>query len=264
MSKQANGVINDAQLRAVNAITDPQPLLEVMLKHFNLTERCLGDPFMLRVILAGSKNEDAPSPIGSVIPELLNNPGVRDEDLCCTLNDGPIEPSGLLIDYEGHFILLIEGYEMQIMHFLKLLKKHGELKKDSSYLDVQVLYLIDDVVLPVAPVFAYIDKVPAVSAGGETRERSDEEISDMITKDIRNMMELSKLVSNETSDKRKSFMDSARVTHFLLFPSVASIKTYLGSNLFLTLSEYLDLFGKIPELTRDMEIDHPVEDPLTY
>ncbi|KAH9597061.1 hypothetical protein LSM04_001475 [Trypanosoma melophagium] len=264
MQKQQNAVSNDPQLQKANGFTEAETLLDVMVKKFHSTDRDEADPFLLRVVIAGKRTENAARSLGTLMTELIDGAVGESENPLRLKSDITRKPSGLIIDYENNFIAIIEGYERHIVGFLKLLKEHCDLKDDASCSDVRVLYLTDDVLSPLAMPFSCIDKVPALTAEGEAIEKSDEELADLLLNDINNLLKLSNLAANELTNKRKIFLDSARVSHPMLFPRVSSLKSYLETDLFLRLSEYVDLFARVPELTRDVELNHPVEDPLKY
>ncbi|RNF07234.1 hypothetical protein TraAM80_03527 [Trypanosoma rangeli] len=103
-----------------------------------------------------------------------------------------------------------------------------------------------------------------MSTDDEIQEKTEEEVADMIMEDVHNLMKLLDIVASEPSNRHKLSVDSVRVTHPLLFPRISSIRTYLGGDLCLTLSEYVDVFGKIPVVTRDVELNHPVDCPLKF
>ncbi|RNE95318.1 uncharacterized protein Tco025E_10068 [Trypanosoma conorhini] len=264
MSKAPNGTFSDAQLQAVNAFTEAHSLLEVMLRKFYAVERKSGDPFLLRVVVAGKKNENASRSAGLFLSELLDKAVETSENPLSEKSTTMMKPSGLLIEYDTHFIELIEGVERHIILFLKLLEKHCAEKEEASCSDVRILYFVDDVHSSSSASFHYIDKVPAMSTEDEIQEKTEEEIANMIVEDLHNLMKLLDMAAGEPSSKRKLLLDNLRVTHPLLFPRISSINTYLGGDLCLTLSECVSLFGKLPELTRDIELNHPVEDPLKY
>ncbi|ORC88759.1 uncharacterized protein TM35_000151900 [Trypanosoma theileri] len=264
MQKQSNTISNDPQLQKANGFTEAETLLDIMLKKFNSTDRDEADPFLLRVVIAGKRTENAARSLGTLMTELIDRAVSESENPLRLKNETTTKPSGLIIDYENNFIEIIEGYERHIVGFLKLLKKHCDLKEDASCSDVRILFLTDDVLSPLAVPFSCIDKLPALTPEAEVGEKSDEEIAELLLDDINNLVKLSNLVANELTNKRKIFLDSARVSHPMLFPRTSSLKNYLEKDLFLTLSEYVDLFAKVPELTRDVELNHPVEDPLKY
>ncbi|EAN92657.1 hypothetical protein C3747_42g6 [Trypanosoma cruzi] len=262
MSKTQNGVGNDPQLQAVNAFTEAQSLLDIMLKNFYSVERQAADPFLLRVVIAGKKKESAGRSVGSLLPELLNVAVNTSENPLCEDNEKSAKNFAVLVEYDDYFIELIEGFERHIINFLKLLEKHCSQKEDIICYDVRLLYLVDDVPSPIASFFVHIDKVPAMSTEGEPQDSTDEEIADTIAEDVNNLMKLLNMVADEPSTKRKLFLDNLRVTHPLLFPRKSMIKKYLESDIFFTLSEYIDVYGKISGFTRDIELNHPVVDSL--
>ncbi|KEG10046.1 hypothetical protein DQ04_04251010 [Trypanosoma grayi] len=235
-----------------------------MLKKFHSMYRENADPFILRVVIAGERSENAAHSLGVLMSELVDAAMESSENPLCENNDSPMKPSGVLIDYENVFIELIEGYERHIVQYLKLLHNHCEHKESAHCSNVQVLFLTDDVPTPTTPFFGFVDKVPAITEDGGIQEKTDEEFAEMIVADVHRLMELASLAANEPTNKRKMFLDNVRVTRPLLFPLTSSIRSYLAKDFCFTLGEYVKVFGSIPVLTRDVELNHPAEDPLKY
>nr|CCC92455.1 conserved hypothetical protein [Trypanosoma congolense IL3000] len=263
MPKCDTTVINDIQLQAAQLFVEPQTLLDVMLKQFHTVKRSQTDPFVSRVVIAGEVNEVIPCEFMKIIQETIDTSLCKRENPLSEPGCTSVLPSGVFIDYETCFIGLFEALDRHVIDFLTQLKTVSN-STGSVFLNVRILFLTDDVIPSATPCVGFLSKAPGMAAEGGTQDASEESIADMVVKDVSNLSKILSLASSENVIRRKAFLDNVRITHPSLLPSAACIYLYVKNEIFFTLDEYLQVFDKLPELTRDYEINHPVDQPLKY
>lgn len=264
MTKGGSSVAEDAQLRAADTFEEAQTLLDVMLKQFHTMERNRTDPFISKVVIAGELKEDSSRPFSQVFQELIDAATVKSRNPLSEQSCPPSPPSGIFLDYGTHFVGLFEAVDRYVAELLILMDAECKSTEEPIFSDVRVLYLNDDVVPLGGQYVCFVDKIPGVVAQSEKVDVPEDVVAEMVADDVRKLTKLLSLVLSEGVSKRKNFLDNARTSHPTLFPNTSSLKMYVKSDLFLTLDEYHRVFGKLPELVRDVEVNHPVDQPLKY
>lgn len=247
----------DQQVLAASKIKPRDSLLDKVLEQYDVYGKEPAYPFKLRLILCGKlvKNLTLPQ------LETICTEGGMKSDLTNPFTAAAEKSaycSSIFIDYETHFIEIIEGDERHIFFYINELWFHQE-KGEIS--DVKILFIDDDIQCKEYG-WIVLDKLPAAAlSGNEIPEKSDDEMADCVARDISNLVEMSRIAG---TTKKSSFIDSAKIDYGKLFPKADYVQMYMKSNLFLTLTEYKDCFCKFPDLVREVEINHPSEDPLKY
>lgn len=250
--------MGDAQVVAASKIKPRESLLDKVLEQYDVFDKEPAYPFMVRLILCGKLGKNLTlshleriCTEGSMKSDLLNP--------FTASTERSVECSSIFIDYGDHFVELIEGDERHIYFYIAELWSYEE-KGDLS--DVRILFVDDDINVK-GYGWIVLDKLPPAALGGnEVPEKSDDEIADCLSRDITNLVEMSRIAGNT---KKSNFIDSAKVDYGKLFPKSDLVQMYMKANhLFLTLTEFKDCFCKFPELIREVEINHPSEDPLKY
>ncbi|KAG8344569.1 hypothetical protein ERJ75_000431900 [Trypanosoma vivax] len=264
MAKSPNEPLSDAQLDVARAFPEPDTLLQVMLEHFHKMERDNTDPFAMRIVFAGRRKEDTLYRPSLVMEKVLKKTIDSSTNPLNENNDVVIMPSGLIIDFEDHFIALLEGIERHITGFLINLHSDYAMDDNAAYTDIRILFLSDDVSPSGESHMCFVDKLPTSMARNEIQEVSDGELADMIAKDVNKLTNFLTLALEETTKKRSAFLDNARISHPVLFPSLSTVKMYVKRDICLSLDEYVRVFGQLPELNKDIEMVHPIDEPMKH
>lgn len=249
--------MTDPQVLAASKIKPRESLLDKLLQRYDLSKKVPAFPFRVRLVLSGtigynfsvtrleqicsesSAKADVTNPFFSILETTSN----------C---------SSIVIDYGDHFLQLIEGDERHIFFYVSDLRGCEE---KGLIGDTKVLF-VDDDVTPKHFGWVVLNKLPPLALGdGTVPKKSNEEVSDSVCRDITNLIEMSGLAS---SSKTLQFADNLKVDHPKLYPKSEVVLMYIKSNLFLTLEEFRDNFCKFSEVVREIEINHPCDDPLKF
>ncbi|CCW62599.1 unnamed protein product [Phytomonas sp. EM1] len=218
-----------------------------------------GNPFLATIFLCGEKNEE--ESISTALKTLLDESFMKADAVNPFIKDSESShAAGLVIDYGKYIIQLIQGPDHNIYSYLTNLRSAKNLTSKNF-----VLFFDDDTTKIGVKDWVQIDKVPPRALEEDhVLEKSDEEISDSVLTDFFNLLELGAKCIEQGANQKASFSDIARVNFPKLYPSINSLEMYKRSNLFLTLGEFVDNLCVFPQLTRDCEINHPLENPLMY
>ncbi|KPA79196.1 hypothetical protein ABB37_05687 [Leptomonas pyrrhocoris] len=247
----------DAQISAVERISEPQSVLDVVLAKAKGKNYDAANPFLLRVLFCGKKKSVG---FGGVLEKIVRE--AKQE--CDSANPFYSEESAgqigtLLIDYGEYFIQLVDGPENYVFRYSEKLSSLPFVESSN----VQLLYLDDDIPNMLCTGATIIDKVPPSSIAPGSSDKSIDDIADLVIHDVNSMIELGAQESSQVARVKRVFTDNAKINFPKLFPRVELLIAYMHSGNFFTLDEFITNFCKPANLVREVEIAHPAEDPLT-
>lgn len=249
--------MTDPQVLIASKIKPRESLLDKLLQRYDLSTKVPAFPFRVRLVVSGvSSYNFSVSRLEEICSESSAKADVTNPFF--TMLEKSSACSSIVIDYGEHFLQLLEGDERHVYFYVADLwacEEKGLIK------DTKVLF-VDDDVAPKHFGWIVLNKLPSLALGdGVVPKKSDEEVADCICRDITNLIEISHLAS---PSRVSQFGDNLKVDHPKLFPKSETVLMYIKSNLFLTLEEFKDCFCKFPDVVREVEINHPSEDPLKY
>lgn len=248
--------MNDPQVIAASKIKPRDSLLDKLIEQYDITKEP-AYPFQIRVILCGKVLNSFKLPQiedvckASSTKADCTNPfsiGAEKSRQCSTF----------LIDYGGSFFQVIEGDERQVFFYMSEL---CSLQQKNHFSDIRVLFIDDDIDAQSFG-FVVLDVLPAEATGGnDILDLSADDLADYVAGDITSLMEMSKIAG---SSNVSYFSQNLKFDHPNLFPKSERLEYYMKCSLFLTAEEFKLHFCNFPDVVREVEINHPSEDPLKY
>ncbi|KPI83528.1 hypothetical protein ABL78_7444, partial [Leptomonas seymouri] len=216
------------------------------------------NPFLLRVIFCGRKSAQG---FGDVLEKIIRETKQESDSsnpFYTEVNDSQI--GTLVIDYGEYFVLAADGPESYVFRYSEKLRALPLIEAPS----VHVLYLEDDIPEMLFTGITVIDKVPPSTLTISSSDKNIDEVADLVFHDVTAIIELGMQENSQSARMKSVFKDNAKINYPKLFPRVEFLITYMKSDKFFTLDEFVINFCKPANLVREVEIAHPAEDPLTY
>lgn len=248
----------DTQVASVEKIVPPESLLDAVLSRIDTDGYDSANPFISRFLLCGRKRNGA---YGVELEKLVES-AISESNLKNPfyVKGTPATLSTLVIDYGESFLQFVEGAESYYRSFFIKFQNSELVKRDT----VRILFVDDDVPSILNSGVVFIDKVPPSCLNTGAPDTEQGEVRDIVLRDVASAIELSVHAATETIQRRRMFAENAKVNYPKLFPKAENLGTYIQCGLFFTLDEFVDNFCSFPDLVRDVEINHPVEDPLKF
>lgn len=173
----------------------------------------------------------------------------------------PMNIAGLFIELSGHFFHLVDSEPGHLLEYAKEIHHRVSQKKSDGVSKVHVILLVDDIVARCCTKHYYIE-VPPSATSGQLPETY--QLDTLIVEQVHKVLQLLQLAQSQSKLQVDNFLANAKNTQAALLPKTALIEKCISSQLCLTLEEYVQLFGGIPNVVRAAEILHPVEEPLPH
>eukprot|EP00658_Telonema_sp_P-2_P041738 TRINITY_DN29887_c0_g1_i1.p1 TRINITY_DN29887_c0_g1~~TRINITY_DN29887_c0_g1_i1.p1 ORF type:complete len:208 (-),score=49.14 TRINITY_DN29887_c0_g1_i1:301-924(-) len=140
--------------------------------------------------------------------------------------------------------------------------------------NLRVLYLVDDIVSRTTQHWVHVDATRSKASLAAKKEEgatkapahsSFARLDESIVKAVHNLIDIGAHAQGLNKGQREHFSNTGAATsHAHLLPAVPLLESCMDSGLCLTLDEYLSVFTTVPVITRDFDVNHPVEPPLVY
>ncbi|CAG9574601.1 conserved hypothetical protein [Leishmania major strain Friedlin] len=248
----------DAQVSAVEKIVERPSVLDVTLAKIDVSKYDAAYPFRLRVVLCGKKKRTSFDDAWEKLVAEVKLQCDKANPFCDASQSSQL--GSLIMDYGEYFIQIVEGPEGYVFRFAEEMKSVPLVDTNS----VRILFLDDDVPNTICIGITLIDKVPPSSLVVSSAEKSTEEVAQGVTHDLSSILELASQGNSQMGRMKSVFTENAKVNYPKLFPKVEMLETYINSDSFFTLDEFVDNFCKPAHLARDEEINHPAADPLKH
>lgn len=151
----------------------------------------------------------------------------------------------------------------------------GPLGTAGALKNLRVLYLVDDIISRTTQHWVHVDATKAKGAqlrkddggGGKAAptNASFARLDESIVKIVHNLLDMASHAQGLNKGQRETYANSGAATaHAQLLPPLSVLESCVDSGLCLTLDEYISVFTTMPVITRDFDVNHPVEPPLVY
>ncbi|KAG5503472.1 hypothetical protein JKF63_05611 [Porcisia hertigi] len=248
----------DAQVSAVEKISERQSALDVVLANLDLSQYDAAYPFQIRVVFCGKKALSSFDDTWERLAADVKQQCDQANPFCSTFQRSQL--GVLTVDYGEHFVQIVEGPEEYVFRFAKEMKTVSPINSNT----VRILFLDDDVPNTICTGITLINKVPPSSLTDTLEEKNPDELEQGVLHDLSSVLQLASHGSSQVGKMKNLFTEDAKVNHPKLFPKVDMLEAYIKSNNFFTLDEFVKNFCEPANLVRDEEINHPVADPLKF
>lgn len=256
---------SDPQVKKAMEEQTPRTLCDVVCKEvLHGGGRHPERPLVSRIAFVGEivSKDDPPR---NFFEEILNNAArvVNAQDPTGgRINDSSNElvcVTGVYVEMQAHFFQLIESEPEHLIQVMREL--NGALNERHSYEGVRNLHIVyysDDTMKRAFPKWVVLEA--ALSA---TLPR-DRPLEDLIVEAVQGLVNLGGQLLTQGKMQMENFLSTVRTTLPQFIPKSVLVERCMSSGLCLTLQEYVEVFGSLPDIARPSELVQPSEPPLKY